>query len=145
METRPQTETAPREIVVTRAIIRNNSNEVLIAKRASGMALGEWSLAGGKQGQGENLIETVVREVREELGVEFFPEAIFKSVHAELPDEQGRLWSTFFFVGRADGRIAINEEEHSDYAFVGPDDLPGYNLAFDHKEILEEFFQNNRT
>lgn len=52
-------------------IIKNERGEVLIALRPDDVMLGGlWEFPGGKQKEDETLEETVIRELREELGVE---------------------------------------------------------------------------
>lgn len=52
-------------------IIKNDRDEVLIALRPDDVMLGGlWEFPGGKQKENETIEETVVRELREELGVE---------------------------------------------------------------------------
>lgn len=52
-------------------IIQNNRDEVLIALRPDNVMLGGlWEFPGGKQKHDETIEETVVRELREELGIE---------------------------------------------------------------------------
>jgi 8-oxo-dGTP diphosphatase len=59
---------------VMRAIIEDNEGRVLLVKRPPGStAEGLFHLVGGKPNQGETEIETVKREVREELGIEIDP------------------------------------------------------------------------
>ena len=65
-------------IVVT-AIIMNSKNELLISKRAAHKGYGlMWEFNGGSILAGETSLEGVIREVKEELGIEFTKkEAIF--------------------------------------------------------------------
>jgi len=66
--------TAPKKkvphIVVGAAVTVNRKGEVLIARRlADGMLGGLWEFPGGKQENGETIQECVVRELKEELGI----------------------------------------------------------------------------
>lgn len=65
-------------IVVT-ALILNSKNEILISKRAKNKKYGlMWECNGGSVLAGETSLEGVIREVKEELGIEFSKkEAIF--------------------------------------------------------------------
>lgn len=65
-------------IVVT-AIIMNSKNELLISKRAANKGFGlMWEFNGGSVLAGETSLEGIIREVKEELGIEFTKkEAIF--------------------------------------------------------------------
>jgi mutator protein MutT len=53
------------------AVIWNESGQILIDKRKPGGAMGGlWEFAGGKIEHGETIADCIVREIREELGIE---------------------------------------------------------------------------
>ncbi len=52
------------------AVVFDDCGRLLLVKRANPPAQGLWSLPGGRQEPGESASEGVVREVREETGVE---------------------------------------------------------------------------
>ncbi|BCS35780.1 DNA mismatch repair protein MutT [Luteitalea sp. TBR-22] len=59
-----------RHIVVSAAVIEREG-AFLLTRRASGSHLaGTWEFPGGKQEPGESLEQSLVREIREELGCE---------------------------------------------------------------------------
>jgi mutator protein MutT len=64
--------TTPRvEVHVVAGILYDDSGRVLIAQRPAGKELsGRWEFPGGKVGADENALGAVVRELREELGIE---------------------------------------------------------------------------
>ena len=58
-------------IVVT-GIIINSKNEILISKRAEHKKFGlMWECSGGSTLAGETSLEGIIRELKEELGIEF--------------------------------------------------------------------------
>ncbi len=65
--------------IVVQAIIMNSRNELLISKRAANKGFGlMWEFNGGSVLAGETSLEGIIREVKEELGIEFTKkEAIF--------------------------------------------------------------------
>lgn len=82
-------------IVVT-GIILNSKNEILISKRAEHKEFGlMWECNGGSILAGETSLEGIIRELKEELGIEFFKkEAIFlKEVRRDkIPPNFKDLW-----------------------------------------------------
>ena len=65
--------------IVVQAIIMNSRNELLISKRAANKGFAHmWEFNGGSVLAGETSLEGIIREVKEELGIEFTKkEAIF--------------------------------------------------------------------
>lgn len=72
--------------VVAAAII-DAAGRVLIAQRPEGKHMaGWWEFPGGKVGSGESDRDALVRELREELGVEVRPDREVSSLQHEYPD-----------------------------------------------------------
>ena len=65
---------APRELpfqVIGVGVVRNGAGEVLIDQRLNeGLLGGLWEFPGGKQEPGEPIVDTIRRELREELAIE---------------------------------------------------------------------------
>lgn len=60
-----------RELTVVAAVIRDDSDRVLLAQRPAGRHMaGLWEFPGGKVAGGESPATALERELREELGVE---------------------------------------------------------------------------
>lgn len=106
-------------IVVT-ALIINTKNEILISKRAENKKYGlMWECNGGSILAGETSLEGMIREVKEELGIEFAKkEAIFLK---EIKDHGGNqdfkdIW--LFKRDIKDEEIKFPDKEAIDYKWV---------------------------
>lgn len=127
--------------IVTRAIILVDG-KVLLGKRASGEGANKYDLVGGKPEGNESPEDAVVREVNEELGI------LFKNIKhwkTELDKKSvpGEFWDVYYFYGQGEGGIKLKKDEILDTILVGKEDLPNLDLAFDHKEILKQFFEDS--
>ena len=82
--------------IVATAIIMNSKNEILISKRAAHKRFGlMWECNGGSILAGETSLEGALREIKEELGIEFSKEeAIFlKEIRRDkIPPDFKDLW-----------------------------------------------------
>jgi 8-oxo-dGTP pyrophosphatase MutT (NUDIX family) len=124
---------------VTRAIILDENGKVLLGKRGRGTAEGMWALVGGKPDNGETPVETVIREVKEELGLDFEPQPYLEEV-----DEQSdpiNPWKVYIFTGKAHGSLNPNEEI-VEVVYAGREDLDKLDIAFDHRTRLIEYFES---
>ena len=66
-------------------------NAVLLIRRAKPPAEGKWSIAGGVVRLGETLEAAVVRELREEAGMEVRPLAVGKVIERIYLDSEGKV------------------------------------------------------
>lgn len=60
----------PKPIIGVGAVIWNHRGEIVLIRRGQEPRLGEWSIPGGRLEWGESVREGVIREVREETGLE---------------------------------------------------------------------------
>ena len=121
-------------IVVT-GIIINSKNEILISKRAKHKKFGlMWECSGGSILAGETSLEGVIRELKEELGIEFSKkEAIFlKEIRRDkLPPDFKDLW---LFRRDIDKReITFPDGESIDAKWVTIDE---FVKMYENKEIV---------
>ncbi len=123
---------------VVRAIIVDEEGKVLLGKRASGDFVGKWALVGGRPEEGEVPNETIIREVKEELGVDFDPK--FYYVETDKESIPGQFWNVIYFTGSISGEINLNDEI-GEVKFVTVNDLNNLDIAYDHKEKLVGFFR----
>jgi 8-oxo-dGTP diphosphatase len=127
------------ERVVTRAIIETDG-KIILGKREHGYGVNQYALVGGKLDAEETLEQAIIREVKEETGLSFENPILWK----EIPDSEsipGQIWHVYFFIGSARGQLILKEDEISEVIYVTEKDLDNLDIAFNHREILEEYFR----
>ncbi len=90
------------EIHVVAGVLRSEEGLVLIARRPPGSHLaGGWEFPGGKLAPGEAPLAGLVRELREEIGVEVLEAGPLVQCRHEYPDRRVLLdvWEVFRYRG----------------------------------------------
>lgn len=128
-------------ILAVRAIIRNEAHEVLLLKRARDGAYGNmWCLPGGKVDLGQRAEEAMIREVREETSLQC-KSCDFLFYRDGLPEGPGENhYLTLYFFCQVHGNIKLNGES-STYAWLGPEALGNYQIAFGNEEAIRRFWE----
>ncbi len=96
----------------------------------------KWAFPGGFVDMYETLEEAVVRELQEETGILLTNLKQFKTYSAVNRDPRGRTISVVFTGTLPEIRPLNAQDDAVNAKFFSITELP--NLAFDHKEILEE-------
>ena len=105
------------------ALIVDGEGRVLLARRAGEPAPGLWDLPGGFMDEGEEALETLRRELREEAGVEIEPGAFV----AGIPDRYGEdgPWTiNFYWEARIVSGQPQPADDVSELVWFGQDELP---------------------
>jgi len=110
------------------ALIWNREGELLLLRRVQGARhfAGQWEPPGGKTINGEEVFATVVREVREETGLEIEVDAVAGAIGFELP--QVRVAMLYFHVHAVTGVPRVSAE-HDDLRWVNPAEINGIKLT----------------
>lgn len=120
-----------RPIVGVGAVIVDRGR-VLLVKRAHEPLKGEWSLPGGGVEVGETLHDAVVREVREETGLDVRVGPVVEVLDRIHPAIDGRVEFHFVIVDYlctvAGGTMAPSSDA-ADACWVEVNDLPRYALT----------------
>ncbi|KQO14686.1 8-oxo-dGTP diphosphatase MutT [Paenibacillus sp. Leaf72] len=111
---------------VAAAIISNEQNQLLIARRKKGKSQeGLWEFPGGKIEQGESAQSCLRRELLEEMQIEILPQEWFGvndhyygTTHIRLIAYKAKYVS---------GEIIL--VDHDDYCWVRREELKGYSFA----------------
>ena len=119
-------------------IIRNKDNEYLICKmpKTRGVFPGQWGISGGGVEEGEEILEALQREIKEELGdnlkiSEIIPWWFKDDKRIKLyPDgSTEKVYMVYLmFDCTAENKDIILNEEFEEYAWVKPENLKNYDL-----------------
>ena len=125
----------PKIIDVVAAIIEQNGKILLAQRPPHADQAGMWEFAGGKVECGESQPEALIRELREELGIEAAPGRYIASHQREV---SGRIinlhaWHVPLYYGD------IVAHEHSALVWCGPQEALSYSLAPADIPLLEAF------
>ena len=104
-------------------ILKNKDEKILILKHNTG----NWLLPGGKINKGENSIEGLKRELKEEIGTDQFK--IEKIVDMDTLEENDQGCCVITFLGSAPSlnKIVLSEE-HIDFAWIDTNEVDGYQF-----------------
>lgn len=106
------------------AVVLNDAGEILLNRRSD---TGTWALIAGVMDPGEQPADTMIREIREETGVEAVIEHLVGvAMHPiTYPNGDSCEYLSVWFRARATGGQArVNDDESTAVAWFAPDALP---------------------
>jgi 8-oxo-dGTP diphosphatase len=124
------------------AIISFPDDKILLIKRNTIPFKGYWALPGGRMDPGENIEQTIVREVKEETGLD----AVIDRVVGEYvekgfkDDVEYEYYPTCFVVKPVGGEIKKQESEIQEIKLFSLNALPK-PLAFEHDQMIEDYLK----
>lgn len=124
-------------IATVAAIINNDEGKILLTRRNVEPFKEQWCLPGGHIDANEKAFEAVIREAKEETGLDF--EAEFFSYADEIIPEYDWHAVVIVFTGRGIGEIAAQVGEVADIEWFSLDEALSMSLAFEHNKILDEY------
>jgi 8-oxo-dGTP diphosphatase len=114
-------------VLVAAAALVDADGRVLVARRPEGRALaGRWEFPGGKVEAGETPEQTLVRELREELGIGVERSCLAPFAFASHAYPDFHLLMLLYLCRRWQGRP--DAREHGAIAWVRPAGLRGYPM-----------------
>jgi 8-oxo-dGTP diphosphatase len=115
------------------AIIPYPQNKILLIKRSTPPFVGYWALPGGRVDSGETVEQTIVREVKEETGLDV--EVVSKIGEYHEQGVQGSMeydyYPACFLVKTVGGEIKRQKSEIQDIKLFSLSEIPE-PLAFEH-------------
>ncbi len=116
----------PTVLVVAVALV-DADGRVLIAQRPQGKALaGLWEFPGGKVEPGERPEAALIRELREELGIDVNEACLAPFVFASHAYETFHLLMPLYLCRRWSGQVT--NKEHAALAWVRPNRMSDYEM-----------------
>lgn len=117
-----------RLLIVAAAALIDGDGRVLLARRAAGKAMaGLWEFPGGKLEADETPEEALVRELREELGIEAQAQCMAPVAFASLASAGQHLLMPLFALRKWTG--VARPIEHEALAWAKPAAFGDYDLA----------------
>ena len=75
-----------KQISVSAGILINNDNQILLSQRTADKSFpGQWEFPGGKIESSETAHEALIRELKEELGIDIDNSYLFKRIEHYFP------------------------------------------------------------
>ena len=102
-------------------MIRDGDGRLLVVLRRHEPAAGTWSIPGGRVAAGESLVDAVVREVREETGLDVRVTGAVGVVERAAPG--GGRYVIHDFAAEVVGGHLRAGDDAADVRWVGPDEL----------------------
>lgn len=103
------------------AVITDSRGRLLLIKRGHEPGAGLWSLPGGRIEPGETDAEALVREMREETGLEVEPGPLVGAV--QRPAADGGVLDIRDYAATVIGGVLHPGDDAADARWVGPEDL----------------------
>lgn len=119
-------------------IILNENDEILLIKRKNEPFKDLWALPGGFVEYGEKVEDAVLREIKEETGLNVEIVKLFGVYSDPKRDPRGHTISVVFHCKIKGGILKGSDDAKEAKWIKFKDDL---KLAFDHLKILKDFFK----
>jgi ADP-ribose pyrophosphatase YjhB (NUDIX family) len=127
--------------LVSKVIVRNSSNQILLARVSRGHFTGHWTLPGGYMEHNEHPSTGCVREAMEELGLELILTKEQPIITQQIFTDEGISFVSFTYHSKWNGELdelQLQEDEISDVKWF--DEMSAFEIVpshFDREAIRE--------
>ena len=121
-------------------------DKVLLIKRRTLPFKGYWALPGGRVDPGETVEQTIVREVKEETGLDVAVVRKIGEYHEQgvQDGEEYDYYPACFLVKKLGGEIKKQESEIEEIKLFSLNKVPE-SLAFEHTQMINDFVATRKT
>jgi len=126
--------------LVSKVIIRNDSNQILLAKVKRGHFTGFWTLPGGYMDHDEHPSIGCVRETMEELGIDIKLNDIKPVITQKIFNDEGISFVSFTYQATWNGdinQLTLQTEEIEEASWFSPDEALENAVSFFDSQALQ--------
>lgn len=138
----------PKLFVATKAFIKYQNKILIIkesAKYSDGTNAGKYDVPGGRIKPGQRFDESLLREIKEETGLEVtIGQPFFASEWRPIVKDE--LWQVvgMFFACESETDQVTLSEDHEQYLWINPADFKKYNLIENLQPAFESYLTKYR-
>ena len=127
------------------AIITFPNDQILLIKRNTRPFTGYWALPGGRMDPGESIEQTIIRECKEETGLDIaIVRVVGEYVERGVKDDvEYEYYPTCFVVKPVGGEIKRQESEIQEIKLFNLNALPE-PLAFEHDKMIADYLNKQK-
>jgi len=132
----------PERPIVGAGALMIENGKLLLIKRGAKPGQGRWSIPGGIVELGERVQDAIIREVKEECGLDIEVEGLMDVFDSITRDEKGRIQYQFVvvnFLAKIRGGILKNADDVLEARWVQLNEVEEYNLT----NSFRAFFQKH--
>jgi len=124
------------------SVFMDHNGETLLLHRQDGKPQGNtWAMLAGKVDVGEDLLDALIREVYEEIGLKTNREdyEYFEKYYVRYP-EYDYLYHVYHLAAKDRPNINLNLKEHKDIKWIKPKDALNLDLIQDEDVCIKWFY-----
>ena len=124
------------------SVFIEHAGEILLLHRQDHKPQGNtWAMLAGKVKENENLLDALIREAGEEIGIKIPKQdcTYFEGYYVRYP-EYDYKYHIFHLSVREKPTLILNTEEHKDYCWIKPEDALKLNLIQDEDTCIKWFY-----
>ena len=114
------------------AVILNEAGEVLLVKHRperKGFWQGKWICPGGALEVGEKITDGIIREVKEESGLDILNVKLFFQ-KSNIDVAKNKQFVTLVFHAKTSSAdVVLSPEDHDNYAWINPSEINNYKTV----------------